>query len=169
VIRVLAAGLGLLAGWACAPAPPRASATPPAASAGAAQAADTLRGIVEETGAEPATQLMLRTARGAVVRLDGERSLLRRFAGLEVMVRGAGGTGAFGVREVRVRASNGVPAVDGVLDRRGGAYVLVTREGTLPLPHLPDALRRMVGGRVWLAGPLDRPPESFGVLMEPVT
>ena len=168
------AGLGLLAGWACAPgslAPPPGSGASSAHTGHAAeQPADTLRGVVAETGYEPATLLVLHTAGGRVVPLDGERRLLRRVVGLEVTVRGAPVQGGFGVREVRVRAHEGVAAVDGVLDRRGGAYLVVTRDGqTLAVPHLPQALRGMIGGRVWLAGPLDQPPHSFGVLSEPVT
>jgi hypothetical protein len=146
--------------------PPAGSASSPPAQAGAA--ADTVRGTVEEVGSEPGTWMVLRTAGGAVVRLDGERPLLRAVVGLEVMVRGTPAPGGLGVRDLQVRASNGVAAVDGVLARRSGAYVLVTRDrGTLPVAHLPEALRGMVGGRVWLAGPLDRPPDSFGVLSEP--
>ncbi|HET7461625.1 MAG TPA: hypothetical protein VFJ82_10260 [Longimicrobium sp.] len=170
------AGVGLLAGWACAPgapAPPPGSSSAPAVDAAMEQRADTLRGTVRETGSEPATLFVLQTPFGATVRLEGERPLLRRVAGLEVMLRGVGGAAAgspFGVREVNVRASNGVPAVDGVLDRRNGGYVLVTRDGrALPVAHLPDALRGMIGGRIWLAGPLDQPPVSFGVLAEPIT
>jgi hypothetical protein len=155
---------------ACAPGAP---APPPAGSASSdpapAAAADTVRGTVEEVGSEPGTWMVLRTAGGPVIRLNGERPLLRAVVGLEVMVRGTPGAGGFAVREVHVRASNGVPAVDGVLDRREGGYVLVTKDrGTLPIPHLPEALRGMIGGRVWLAGPLDRPPDSSGVLTEPV-
>jgi len=155
---------------ACAPGAP---APPPAGSAPSdpapAAAADTVRGTVAEVGSEPGTWMVLRTPGGAVVRLDGERPLLRAVVGLEVMVRGTPAAGGLAVRELRVRSSNGVAAVDGVLERRGGGYVLVTSErGTLPVPHLPAALRGMVGARVWLAGPLDRAPDSSGVISEPV-
>ncbi|HET6763323.1 MAG TPA: hypothetical protein VFH27_06615, partial [Longimicrobiaceae bacterium] len=89
---------------------------------------------------------------------------------LEVAVWGvphaAGST--FDVQRVEVRASGGVPALDGVLERRGGADVLVTHDGRAhAIPHLPDGLRGMVGARVWLAGPLDRPPDSFGIIAPP--
>ena len=51
----------------------------------------------------------------------------------------------------------------------GSFYQYSSRHGLrrLPLPHLPSALRSRVGGRIWLAGPLDRAPDSFGVIAEP--
>ncbi|MFL5537951.1 MAG: hypothetical protein ACJ8J0_03120 [Longimicrobiaceae bacterium] len=144
----------------------------PAAGSGAASpAADTLRGTVEVVGSEPATSIALLLDGGArAVTLEGERPLLDRLAGLEVAVWGAPvRAGVFRVERVAVRASGGVAAVDGVLVRAaGGGWVLAMEEGRrLPLPHLPEALRGMAGARVWLAGPLDRPPDSFGVVRGP--
>lgn len=143
---------------------------PAAGSAPAAPAADSLRGTLEVVGSEPATSVALLLDGGArAVTLEGERPLLDRLAGLEVAVWGAlVRAGVFRVDRVAVRASGGVAAVDGVLAREGAGWVLVTEEGRhLPVPHLPQALRGMAGARIWLAGPLDRPPNSSGVIRGP--
>lgn len=131
---------------------------------------DTLRGTIEVVGSEPAASvtLMLDGGRRAVT-LEGPRPLLDRLAALEVAVWGAAvRPGVFRVERVEVRASAGVPAVDGVLARRGQGWVLVTHDGrSLPVARLPEALRGMEGARVWLAGPLDRAPDSSGVISNP--
>jgi len=141
-----------------------------ATSAGTEVRVDTLRGMIEVVGSEPATSVALLLDGGArAVTLQGERPLLDRLAGLEVAVWGAlVRPGVFRVDRVTVRASGGAAAVDGVLAREGGGWVLVTEDGRrLPVPHLPEALRGMAGARVWLAGPLDRPPDSSGVIRGP--
>jgi len=166
----LVAALCALAALACArgaPAPADARAAPAAAEA--ASAADSLRGTVRVVGSEPLTQVVLEPAGGgAAVALEGERAVLQRLAAIEVMVAGDAETpGRFRVARVAVRSANGVPAVDGVLAREGDRWVLATADGRrLPVPHLPEALRDHAGARVWLAGPLDRAPDSFGVIVE---
>lgn len=135
-----------------------------------AQAADTLRGTIEVVGSEPATSiaLMLDGGRRAVT-LEGERPLLDHLSGLEVAVWGSPlRPGVFRVTRVAARASSGVAAEDGVLARDGGGWVLVTGDGRrLPIARLPEALRGMAGARVWIAGPLDRAPDTFGVILDP--
>ena len=143
---------------------------PAAGSASAAPAADSLRGTIEVVGSEPATSVALLLDGGArAVTLEGERPLLDRLAGLEVAVWGAPlRARVFRVDRVAVRASGGVAAVDGVLAREEGGWVLVTEDGRrIPVPHLPESLRGMARARVWLAGPLDRPPNASGVIVDP--
>jgi len=143
---------------------------PAAAGAAAPAAADSLRGTVAVVGSDPGTSVALLMDGGRrAVTLEGERPLLDRLAGLEVAVWGAPvRAGVFRVDRVAVRASGGVAAVDGVLAREGAGWVLVTEEGRrLPVPHLPQVLRGMEGARIWIAGPLDRPPNSSGVIRGP--
>jgi hypothetical protein len=130
-------------------------------------AGDTLRGTVEIVGSEPMTGIVLQTGAGTP-NLCGARELLRRVAGLEVAVWGArNAQGQFCVDRFAVRSANGVPAVDGILAREGQGFALVMADGRrLPIARLPDALRSSVGARVWLAGPLDRAPDSFGVIVD---
>ena len=139
-----------------------------AAEADSAAAGDTLRGTVEVVGSEPATSVVLRTADGRVVALDGARPLLDRAAGLEVRVDGTATPRAFHVARMIVRAANGIPAVDGLLARTDDGWFLETATGeTVAIAHLPEPFRGMEGARVWLAGPLDRPADSYGVLVPP--
>ncbi|HET7233439.1 MAG TPA: hypothetical protein VFJ16_25740, partial [Longimicrobium sp.] len=123
------------------PRPTVAAATSPAAS-------DTLRGRVEVVGSDPGMWVVLQMDGGRrAVTLMGDRHLLMRLAGLEAAVWGVHDPRAhtFNVQRVEVRASGGVAALDGVLDRRGGGYVLVTHDGRAhPIAHLPDDLRGMV-------------------------
>jgi hypothetical protein len=150
------------AALACSPRAPASQAEPGAA------AGDTLRGTVAIVGSEPMTSLVLQTAAGAS-NLCGAREMLGRAAGLEVAVWGRRNAhGQFCVDRFAVRAANGVPAVDGILTRVGEGFALVTADGgPLPIARLPEALRSSVGARVWLAGPLDRAPDSFGVIGGP--
>ncbi|MBW3654521.1 MAG: hypothetical protein KY444_00315, partial [Gemmatimonadetes bacterium] len=129
-------------------------------------ARDTRRGTVEIVGSEPMTSIVLQTAAGASPGLCGARDLLRRAAGLEVAVWGSrNAEGQFCVDRFAVRSANGVPAVDGILVREGQGFALVMADGRrLPIARLFDALRSSIGARVWLAGPLDRAPDSFGVI-----
>jgi hypothetical protein len=131
--------------------------------------ADTLRGTVRMTGPEPGVTFVVVDAAGRGTALDGDRALLERLAGLEVAVEGDAVAGApFRVARVRVRAVEGVAAVDGVLARDGGRDVLVMDDGTRRgIARLPQALRGRTGARVWLAGPLDGDIDSFGVIADP--
>lgn len=164
--RLLLLAACSLGAMACAPAPEGHGAAPADA---ARAAADTLRGTVQVVGSEPVTSVVLAPAGGgADVVLEGDRRVLDRLAGLEVMVRGervAGGR--LRVTRTEVRAANGIPAVDGVLARDAGRDVLVMRDGTRRVvARLPEALRDAVGSRVWLAGPLDGDIDSFGIVVE---
>jgi hypothetical protein len=130
---------------------------------------DSLRGRVAIVGSEPGTWAVLQRDGRRAVTLLGDRRLLDRLAGLEVVVWGAPGEPeTFQVTRFAVRASDGTAAVDGVLERLGAGYALVTHDGrSLPIAHLPDALRPMTGARIWIAGPVDR-PQTFGIIQEPV-
>lgn len=131
--------------------------------------ADTLRGTVRIVGSEPGTSIVLEPAGGgAPVTLEGERTVLERLSGIEVAVEGEPlPPGRFRVARVRVRAANGIPAVDGVLAREGGRDVLVMHDGTRRVvARLPEALRGRTGARIWLAGPLDGDIDAFGIIAD---
>jgi hypothetical protein len=127
---------------------------------------DTLRGVVDVVGAEPATAIVLRTSTGDVG-VTGERRLLMQLAGVEVTLQGsANGARQFDAVLVHVRAVDGVSAIDGVLERDGAGFVLRTADGSrLPVPHLPSALATHAGSRIWLAGPLNSAPAAYGVIV----
>jgi hypothetical protein len=132
---------------------------------GAVVQADTLRGVVRITGAEPAVTVVLETPARSVA-LYGGGGVLPRLDGLDVMVQGsARDGGGFDVAHFAVRALDGVPAMDGVLQREGAAFHLLAGDGVRhALPHLPPSLRDAIGARIWLAGPLSAAPEAYGII-----
>jgi hypothetical protein len=136
---------------------------------------DTLRGVVEVVGSEPGATVALIFDEGRrAVTLEGERPLLDRLQGLEIVVRGERetgvammGSGTFRVDSFAVRASGEMPATDGVLVREGERYLLSTWDGRrLALEHVPADLRAREGAWVWIAGVPGRFPDSFGVIRE---
>jgi hypothetical protein len=153
---------------------------PSSAQAQAPQASrDTARGLISLVGSEPERALAMTHASGSPVlalSVQGADTVLRRLAGLEVMVTGArtsevsrsvspAGSQVFRVSGFVVRAAHGEAAVDGILIAAGSGYRLALADGRrLPVARLPDALRSSVGARVYLAGPLDRPPAAYGVI-----
>jgi len=110
--------------------------------------------------------VVLRPADGAssLTLAGADTAALRRAAGLDVVVRGAASDRHFLVSSFTVRAANGRPAVDGVLARDGDRLVLETPSGPVTLGNPPAALREMIGARVWVTGPLDRGPNTYGIL-----
>lgn len=140
-------------------------------------ATDTARGVVVLSGNEPGASLVLRRDADGPLALGGDAArALHAVAGLEVMVRGRlttervataapGGAPLFRASAFVVRAADGVAVHDGVVASRDGAYLLrLTEGGERPAPHLPAPLRAQVGARVYLAGPLDRAPQAYGVV-----
>jgi hypothetical protein len=111
---------------------------------------------------------------GASIALTGPRSAtLAKLSGVEVWVAGTPGAApgrplprrSINVAKFGVRSVDGVPAVDGRLEAEGTQLVLVTADGARhPLVRPPAALRSRVGAHVWIAGPLDRPVTTFGVI-----
>lgn len=171
--RLGAALIGLLSLLSCA----RRTEAVPAVDVAAAQS-DTLRGVVELTGSLPRSQLILRWGAGPSdgAALSGRAAeLLSGLTSLEVIVRGRWGQFSpeaspsrlrgFVVEQFLVRAGDGFPAHDGVVAFRDGKWVLVSTDGVqTATPFLPDALRQQQGVRVYLLGPLNKPPHAYGVV-----
>ncbi len=140
-------------------------------------AEDSVRAIVERAGSEPLAQAIARTAGGAscVLRTASPMSF-DALAGLEVTLWGRraapepakmpGTACLLDVSRYAVRAVDGIAAVDGVLRADGASYALETADGARrPLREVPTALRAQVGARIFWAGPLDRAPAAYGVLV----
>lgn len=142
-------------------------------------ASDTARGIVRRVGADPASRLLLlsMTATGTALALEPSQnsSELAAAEGLEITVSGSrtterdlqaapGGALIFRVHTFMVRASEGVEAHDGTLRHIDDRWYLERGRTRIPLVAVPAALTRHAGARVFLVGPLNRAPESFGVL-----
>lgn len=142
-------------------------------------ASDTARGIVRRVGADPASRLLLLpiSANGTALALEPSplSSELAAAEGLEITVSGTrtterdlqaapGGALIFRVHTFMVRASDGIEAHDGILRHIDDRWYLERGRTRIPLVAVPAALTRHAGARVFLVGPLNRAPDSFGVL-----
>lgn len=138
---------------------------------------DSVRGVLRRVGADPLAQWVLTPAGGPPVIVEGPlASSLPALDGLEIVVGGTLSTTTrvsagpaplrvFVGERYLVRAAEGRAALDGTVVRQGDAFALRLADGrTLATPFLPPALRGSIGARVWIAGPLDRDPASYGVL-----
>jgi hypothetical protein len=155
--------------------PPAGSSTgarPPAGDSNTARsdAADTARGIVAVVGTSFESRVVLRPAMGGrTITLGGPQAkTVGRLSGTDVWVTGSrDASGQITVSRFVVRTVNGQPALDGTLIMRGDQLFIVTRDGKQhPITSPPPALRDRVGARVWVVGPPDRPPVTFGVIEE---
>ena len=147
----------------------------PAASGGdstveRSDAADTARGIVAVVGTSFDSHVILRQPGGArSVTLAGPQArTVGALSGADVWVSGTRDqSGRITVSRFVVRAVDGAPALDGTLIAHGQQLLLVTRDGKQhPIENPPPALRDHVGARIWVTGPLERGPITFGVIEE---
>ena len=140
---------------------------PPAHTSPAAIAADSLRGIVSITGTAFEQRLVLRT--GDIVTslsaATSDSAALSRLGGVEVLVLGKRTPNLFRVDHFTALSVADSPVADGVLRNAGGRVVLETTHGPIPLGNPPTALRGMIGARIWIGGPLDRGPNTYGVIV----
>lgn len=127
---------------------------------------DSLVGIVSVTGTSFEQRIVLRS--GDAVRpltlWPDDSAALVRVGGAEVLVRGVATPSSFTVHSFTVRAVDGAPVVDGILDRKDGRLVLYTRSGPLALGNPPAAFDSLVHSRVWIGGSLETGPNVYGVI-----
>ena len=159
-------------------APTKTDSLPPLKSGGQAAAArqDTASGVVKLLGSAPTAQLtLLPVGGGGNIALTGpSRAALERTNGAHIWVSGTLSSGpgrplaarSMKVERFVVRAVDGVSATDGVLSADGDALILTASDGKRHrLVTPPSGLRSHVGARVWIAGPIDREPTTFGVIV----
>lgn len=130
---------------------------------------DTLRGQLSLTATASDTGVTMRAGDTVYTLRTTEQEPLRRVSGLEVVVRGRhAGPRVFDVANFAVRASNGVPAVDGILDVENGIFFLRLADGSRAnIAITPVPLRGEIGSRVYLVGPLTGAVTGFGVIKDP--
>ncbi len=112
-------------------------------------APDTLRGVIVLLGSDPMPRVALRADPGGPVTLRGAPALAT-LTGLEVWVAGARRDNGMDVTDFAVRAADGVPAIDGVLEERDGGFSLVRNGRTTAIGRAPAAIRPLIGKRVWV-------------------
>jgi hypothetical protein len=140
---------------------------PPAYTSPATIAADSLSGIVSITGTAFEQRVVLRTGDRftSLAAATSDSAALSRMGGVEVLVFGKQTPTLFRVDHFTALSVAGSPVADGVLRNAGGRVVLETARGPIPLGNPPTALRGMIGARVWIGGPLDTGPNTYGVIV----
>jgi len=140
----------------------------PVRNSSAAVAPDSVTGTVAVTGTPFEQQIVLQQENGRPVRLSvttSDSSALARMTGVEVRMIGKRNGDLLEVEKFAAVRVAGSPVVDGVLRNEGGRLLLHTADGPIPLGNPPDALRGMIGARVWVGGPLDKGPNSYGLIV----
>ncbi|HJQ53380.1 MAG TPA: hypothetical protein VJ825_06010 [Gemmatimonadaceae bacterium] len=130
---------------------------------------DSVRGIVSITGTDFDQHIVIRSANAVtpVTATPADSAALSRIGGVEVLAIGSRSSGHFHLDHFTALAVDGSPVVDGVLRAAGDGLKLDTANGTVSLGNPPDALRNLIAARVWIAGPLDTGPNSYGVISLP--
>jgi len=132
-------------------------------------APDSLRGIVSITGTAFEQQIALRSDNHVtpLAALTADSLALSRLGGVEVLVIGTRTGDRFHVDRFTAVSVAGAPVVDGILRDDGGRLSLETAQGRMTLGNPPTALRNLIAARVWIGGPLDSGPNTFGVIVPP--
>lgn len=128
---------------------------------------DSLTGIVSITGTSFEQQLVLRSGTIATL-LSGsapDSAALSRLGGVEVLVVGRRAGNHFRVDHFTALSVAGSPVADGIVRTYGERTVLETTRGLLPLGNPPSGLRALSGARVWIGGPLNTGPNTYGVIV----
>ena len=140
-----------------------ASRTPPAAIK-----PDTVAGVVSITGTAFEQRIVLRANGQVIIPLlaaTSDSAALSRMGGVQVRVVGRWAQQSFRVESFTAVDVAGSPVVDGFVRMVGDRLVLETTHGTIPLGNPPTALRSMIGARLWIGGPLDKGPNTYGVIV----
>ena len=128
---------------------------------------DSLAGIVSVTGTAFEQHLVLRSGNSAtpLSAAPSDSAALSRLGGVEVLLIGRREPRLFRVTRFTAVNVAGSPVVDGFVRKDGDRLVLETTHGQIPLGNPPTALRTMIGARIWVGGPLDKGPNSYGVIV----
>ncbi len=128
---------------------------------------DSLAGIVSVTGTAFEQHLILRSGNSATAlsATTSDSAALSRLGGVEVLIIGRREPTLFRVERFTAVNVAGLPVVDGFVRKDGARLVLETTHGPIPLGNPPTALRGMIGARIWIGGPLDKGPNTYGVIV----
>jgi hypothetical protein len=129
-------------------------------------AADSATGTISITGTAFEQQIVLRSVSSTEMLSAhaGDSAALSRMGGVEVSVLGLRTDKAFYVRSFTAVKVAGSPVVDGILRSDGDRILLETSSGRIQLGNPPGELTRLIGARVWIGGPLDTGPNTFGII-----
>jgi hypothetical protein len=127
-----------------------------------------LHGTVSVTGTSFEQQLVLQSSNRNTRLLPAnaaDSTALVRLGGIEIAARGTIDGNALRVSGFTALSANGMPVVDGIVRVAGRIVSLETSNGVVTLGNPPMALLQMSGARVWVSGPIDKGPNSYGVIV----
>ncbi len=128
---------------------------------------DSLRGIVSIVGTSFDKKTMLQMP-GQSIELVSDSLVgraLTRVAGLRVLVVGSmASSRTINVINFVALRAGADSVIDGRLMRSGGGLALQNAQGIHILGNPPAAFAKMVGARIWVGGPLDKGPNTYGVI-----
>lgn len=139
-----------------------------ASQEGAAAGGSVLHGVVSVTGTSFEQQIMLQASSRNTRLLPAnaaDSAALVRLGGVEIAARGAVEGSTLRVASFTAMSADGKPVVDGVVRVDGRNVSLETSNGRVALGNPPSALLQMNGARVWVSGPVDKGPNSYGVIV----
>jgi hypothetical protein len=127
-----------------------------------------IHGVVSVTGTSFEQQIVLqspnRNTRLAPASAADSAALVR-LGGVEIAARGTIDGSVLRVASFTALSANGSPVVDGIVRVAGRIVSLETATGRVTLGNPPNALLQMNGARVWVSGPIDKGPNSYGVII----
>lgn len=136
-----------------------------------AVAVDSVVGVPAIIGTSFEHRLVIRS-NGRDVALSAasaDSAALARLAGVETVVRGKRSPDESSMHVVTFTALrvDGAPVVDGVLTRDGNRLFLGTASGLRLIGNPPSTFSGLVSARMWVGGPLDTGPNTYGVIVPP--
>ncbi len=126
-----------------------------------------MTGTVSITGTSFEQHIVLRSdgTTTTLAAATADSAALTRLGGVEIVARGRLEGSTLRVANFTATKVEGAPVTDGVLRLDGERVVLETTSGRLALGNPPSVFRTMIGARVWVGGPLDTGPNTYGVIV----
>ena len=127
-----------------------------------------IHGIVSVTGTSFEQQIVLEAPNRhtRLIPANGaDSAALVRLGGVEIAARGTIERNALRVASFTALSASGAPVVDGIVRIDGRSVALETSTGRVTLGNPPSALLQMNGARVWVSGPIDKGPNSYGIIV----
>jgi hypothetical protein len=94
-----------------------------------------------------------------------DSAALVRLGGVEIAARGTIDGSTLRVASFTALSASGASVVDGIVRVDGRTIALETSTGRVTLGNPPSALLQMNGARVWVSGPIDKGPNSYGIIV----
>jgi hypothetical protein len=131
-----------------------------------------VRGIIAVTGTSFEHQLIIRASNGAITLLASgpDSAALTRLAGVETVIAGEKvSPDSIRVASFIAMSVDGAPVMDGTLGYDASGTFIITSSGKHTIANPPPSLRDLKGVRIWIAGPLDSGPYSYGIIIPAAT